>query len=194
MTILQHRLSVIRCLRIPAFAICLSFIACEKVDISELTDNNQTVPSSPATPPLAVGRGTQEVPYTVDQVLNNELPAESCWVIGYVVGSTYRTMSGASFDKEAGYTSNILLSSDSTCCSKERCIPIELPTAAIQHAIGLPHNQPYHRQCAMIQGTPNLYFSTRGIRKTSSAYWLPHFDISTIAPPPIPWDEVEREY
>lgn len=176
--------------------IVLLSTACEKVDLSEFnngdTPGNHSVVSSNL--PASVGEGTQDAPYTVDQIIDGDLPAESLWLIGYVVGSTYRTLSNASFTIPTTYTSNILLSFDSACTSVERCIPVELSTTALQKAVGLASNSERHRQCAMVQGIPNRYFSTNGIRNVSAAYWLPGFDISTIDPRPTPWEETEEEY
>ena len=188
--IVRNCCQTIRNIRFWVLAASFSFAACEKVDISEFVD------SEPASPilPVALGKGTQERPYVVEQIMEDTVPPENCWVIGYVVGSTYRTMDGASFMSQSAYAGNVLLSSDSTCKDKAGCIPIELSTSAMQKAVNLLHNAKYHRQCVMVQGVPGRYFNVNGVRNIQSAYWLLDFDISDINSFPVPWEEVEFLY
>lgn len=170
-------------------AFCLLSVAgCEKIDLEEEGGGGEPVLAQ--TLPQRSGEGTQESPLMVEQVINSDtLSSRYYWVIGYVVGSTYRTMNNAVFEATTTYDSNILLASDSTCTSVDRCIPVELKSSKIQQIASLPNNPGRHRQCIMVQGQYGRYFNRPGLRETRAAYWLPGFDISTIVTAPIQWNE-----
>ena len=166
----------------------LSVTGCEKIDLEKEGGGGEPVVAQ--TLPLRSGEGTQESPLMVEQVIESDtLSARYYWVIGYVVGSTYRTMGNAVFEATTTYDSNILLASDSTCTSVDRCIPVELKSTKIRQIASLPSNPGLHRQCIMVQGQYGRYFSRPGLRETRSAYWLPGFDISSIVTAPIQWNE-----
>ena len=164
--------------------ICL-LCGCEKIDIDEL-DNSST----DYVVPTSLGLGTQNSPYTIEQILTEEVPTDMSWFIGYVVGSTYSTMKNALFKAETTYTSNILLSSDSTCQSIDNCIPIELSTSSIQKKLSLPYNSEYFHHCVMVKGQMLKYFRTNGVRNVEVGYWLPSLDLSTLKnATPADWQE-----
>jgi len=177
------------------FAVLLPFLlcCCEKVDFGE---ENGALPSKiEEKKPLSVGQGTQESPYTVGQVLQGGLPTGLNWFVGYVVGSTYKTMANCLFEGETTYTSNILLSADSLCQSSEECIPVELKSTTLQKSLSLCYNSVHFRQCVMLQGRVGVYFRCNGIRELGAGYWLDGFDISFLpATSPIEWEEREEEY
>ena len=171
-------------------------VGCEKVDIEAEKDKTKETPVAPSVLPTASGKGTQDAPFLVEQVINGEEDMESQlkWYIGYVVGSTYRTMQHPLFKAETSYTSNILLSSDPQCERPERCIPVELRTVALQKAFSLHHNSNRFRQCIVLQGHPSQYFLTNGLRDIQTGYWLPDFDLSTIKTAPSEWEERSETY
>ena len=171
-------------------------VACEKVDIEAEKDKTKETPVAPSVLPTASGKGTQDAPFLVEQIINGEEDMESQlkWYIGYVVGSTYRTMQNPCFEAETSYTSNILLSSDPQCERPERCIPVELRTAALQKAFSLHHNSNRFRQCIVLQGHSSMYFLTNGLRDIQTGYWLPDFDLSTIKTAPSEWEERSETY
>ncbi|MDE5787860.1 MAG: hypothetical protein K2H79_04875 [Bacteroidaceae bacterium] len=169
--------------------------ACEKVDIEAEKDKTKEMPVAPSVLPTASGKGTQDAPFLVEQVINGENTGSYLmWYIGYVVGSTYRTMQNPCFEAETSYTSNILLSSDPQCKRPERCIPVELRTVALQKAFSLHHNSNRFRQCIVLQGHSSMYFLTNGLRDIQTGYWLPDFDLSTIKTAPSEWEERSETY
>lgn len=169
--------------------------ACEKVDIEAEKDKTQESPVGTPVLPTASGEGTQDAPFLVEQVINGkDTETQLKWYIGYVVGSTYRTMQQARFVAESSYTSNILLSSDPQCERPERCIPVELRTVALQKAFSLHHNSNRFRQCIVLQGRSSQYFLTNGLRDIQTGYWLPDFDLSTIKTAPSEWEERSETY
>ncbi len=178
--------------------ILLAFLVlagCEKIDFDEESGGTENSSATTHIIPTTSGTGSQYSPLLPEQVINgNGLSNQNYWVIGYVVGSTYRTMSNAQFEAETTNKSNILLSSDSTCTSAERCIPVELSSTSVVEALSLYQNPDRFRQCVMVQGVFGRYFSRNGIRSTLSGYWLPGFDISGIKTTPTEWQELNVEY
>lgn len=97
--------------RILPYVFLLLAVACEKVDLTKEETTGGNVEWSG--PPVGTGEGTAQKPYTVEEI--QTLPmgeTGQCWVIGYVVGATYRSMNEAMFTSATSYTSNILLSAD----------------------------------------------------------------------------------
>ncbi len=173
-----------------ALALCL-LSACEKVDVEAEKEN----PDVEQLRPTSLGEGVQSSPYTVSQIIEGKATTGSTvWVIGYAVGSTYRTMSNALFTAETSYTSNILLANNSSCNATESCIAVELSTTAIQQALSLAYNPNHHRHCIMVCGQASRYFSQPGIRNVKDGYWLPNFDPSALNSSPTEWDEHEEQY
>lgn len=173
--------------------------ACEKVTLVEEEEEEKvkqsTLPGIEPIEPRSVGLGTQYAPFTVEQVLKAEnLNSILSWFVGYVVGSTYSTMDNAIFEAETSYESNILLSSDSMCTDREKCIPVELKTATLQKQFSLHYNSSQFRQCIVLQGRANQYFRVNGIRDVRQGYWLPHFSLKTINPDPANWEDRDFTY
>lgn len=170
--------------------LCLT-AGCEKFD-PEPEEEKETAEH---VVPTSLGRGTQTSPYTISQVIaGDSVTTKVSWFIGYVVGSTYSTMQNAVFDAETSYTSNILVSSDSTCEEISLCVPVELSTVSLQKAFSLHYNSKRFRQCIMVNGRFGQYFRTNGIRDVQTCYWLPGFDISTIKTAPTEWQERDERY
>ena len=173
-----------------SFAFCILY-ACEKVDV-DAEDNTTDVAS---VRPTSLGEGTQSSPYTVPQIINEQISTgNTVWVIGYAVGSTYRSMSNALFAAETTYTSNILLAESPSCTNTSACIAIELTTTAIQQSLSLAYHPQGYRQCIVVCGQIGRYFGQPGIRNTKSGYWLPDFDTSVLDPSPTEWDEQDMQY
>lgn len=170
-----------------AASLCL-ISACEKIDLEEENGDSDAEHIVPHT----VGMGTQEAPYTVEQVINGGLRTTVNWFIGYVVGSTYNTMDNCVFEEETSYTSNILLSDNPYCESADECIPIELKSATLQKKFSLYYNSGNFRQCVILLGRFGQYFRRNGIRDLRDGYWLPGFDYHDILP--TDWEEIENKY
>ena len=169
-------------------ALCL-LQSCEKVDVDVSPTGNDNTDYS-ATPPTALGDGTQESPYTPDQVIAGEMDGKLHWFIGYVVGSTYTSIDNAIFEAETINKSNILISLDKYCESPENAVPVDLKTATLQQQFSLLYNPERFRQCIMIRGRFGKYFRTNGIREIVGGYWLPGFYI----PRPEEWENENKTY
>ena len=176
---------------IVATSLCL-LSACEKIDLEKEEGGNDGVVH---TVPTRTGEGTQEAPYTVGQVLYGETPiAQEAWVIGYLVGSTYRTMANAIYAAQTTYSGNILLSYDSLCNSADKCIAVELTSKTMQERLSLASDSTRFRKCVVVNGTLGRYFTRLGLREAITGYLLPNTDLQIIDPQPTEWDETEEKY
>jgi len=173
-----------------AASLCL-ISACEKIDLEEENGDSDAEHIVPHT----VGMGTQEAPYTVRQLLQGDiLTAQEAWVIGYIVGSTYRSMSNAIFAGRTTYTGNILISYDSLCSSENKCIAVELASTSIQKRLSLASDSTHYRKCVAVNGTIGRYFNRVGLREAKEGYLLPGIDLQAIDPRPTDWEEIENKY
>lgn len=174
--------------RILPFVFLMLAVSCEKVDLSK--DEAAASDIEWSGPPTGTGEGTAQKPYTVKDIQTLSLAeAGQCWVIGYVVGATYRSLNEAMFTPTTSYTSNILLSGDSLCSDTRNCIPVELSSKKMQKSFALPQNPSGFRQCAVFHGTAARYFSKNGLRDIDAGHWLYGFDIQTVCPTPQVWGD-----
>ena len=167
-------------------------VSCEKIDINE--DDSSAGTSSTdginQIRPTSLGNGTQESPFSPDHILLGQVPSDTtCWFIGYVVGSTFRSMDNANFTSETTYTANVLISSNPTCDTISLCVPVEITSASVRKVLSLADNPDRFQQCAMIYATTERYLNRQGLRKVTSAYWLPDFSIRNIDSSPEQWKE-----
>ncbi|MGN1255962.1 MAG: DUF6359 domain-containing protein [Bacteroidaceae bacterium] len=168
-------------------SIALLSSSCQKQVLEDEDDGRE----SPAHVfPRGTGEGTFEFPFTVKDVQEGTAAGASgqVWVIGYVVGSAYRSLDNASFSLENASSSSLLLSSDSLCTDVTHCIPVELSSTKWQSQFALPSNPSGYHQCVMFMGTPALYYRKNGLRSLSEGHWLYGFDISSISREPQEWE------
>ncbi len=175
------------------FPTLFSLLACEKISLDADVDGST---SSAYVVPVGHGLGTQECPLTPKELIAGVVPqtVSECWVMGYAVGSTYRTLNNAVFDVPTTYSSNILLSYDSLCTDVSECVAVELTTNAMKEKFSLCYYPDGHRQFVVLCGTYGTYFSKTGLKKATQGYWIQPFDISTIASLPEEWEDVEIEF
>ncbi len=182
--------------RLLAFALSLTLLcACESYSLDDLDSASGTSSSgasSSSLEPTSHGLGTQQSPLTPDDMLEGIAPESSteCWVMGYVVGSTYRSMSNAVFGTPTSYTSNILLACDSLCRDASQCIAAELTKTSAQNSFSLCLHPEGVRQFVVLRGTYGAYFSRAGIRAVSEGYWLPGFDLAGIPSASQGWGDI----
>ena len=162
---------------------------CEKYDFTD--EGGSGKDSEELTPPTDTGKGTAEAPYTVEDMMTLEAAQSggACWVIGYVVGATYRTMNNAEFTSATDYSANILLAGDSLCTDSRSCLPVELSSTSLQKKFALPYMPQGFRQCVVFCGKPARYFNVNGLRNISTGHWLWGFDIQQIHPTPEEWND-----
>lgn len=167
---------------------CVLVCSCQKIE-TEQTDISESVPIISI---YGTGEGTIQRPFTPNDIIegkydNAETPV---WVIGYVVGATYRTMNNAIFSDTTQYSSNILISLDSTCTRTDNCVPVELSNQKLQTSYSLPSYPMGFRKCLLIHGKPKAYFNKNGLRNIDEGHWMSGFDIATINPDIQKWDTI----
>lgn len=170
---------------LPYLIILSCACACENIDLSSANTEGGEGTSSgtvAAELPKSTGRGTQASPYTVADFLQLDHNTGDIWVMGYAVAATYNQWANMEFDRNTSFKTNIILSDDSLCSSKESgmLIPVELSSAKYQKAFSIYHNPDLYRQCVVLKARRSMYFGHPGLRSVSEGYWLPAFDISSL--------------
>lgn len=157
------------------------FLACEKADFTKPADNAGDMSN-----PIGVGAGTKERPYTVSQFRGSDVVG-ACWVIGYVVGSTYSSWNNAVFAAQTTFSNNVILSDDSDCDSADGCIAISLPSK-LQPSFSLADNPERYRSLVMFYGTKGQYLSRTGMLGVTQGAWVsPNFSLD-FSTDPQPWE------
>lgn len=154
------------------FSISLLCCSCEKIDLTNNSEDSNVPEALPY--PEKTGCGIKSCPYTVNDILCMEpySEGEDCWVIGYVVGATYRSMSNAEFSPFTTYNTNILLSDNLLCTDVDECIPVELKTAKQKEAYSIPANQLHIGRYLLINATLSTYFHVKGLRDIHTGLWI----------------------
>lgn len=169
--------------------ILLTLSACQSIDLSEVGEEGGSSPTIEQLP-IGVGEGTAQRPWTVTQLLGNEIQnGLEGWVIGYAVGAAYQTLSSVEFSSGTSYDPNVFLSADSLCMTTARCVPVELTSNKMRQACAIPYNRSHFRQCLMVHGKVSGYFRMVGIRSVDAAQWCDGFDIQLIDPQPEEWQD-----
>ena len=140
--------------------------------------------------PVGFGEGTAERPFTVADVQQGRAAASQApvWVIGYAVGSAYRSLDNATFSPSAASSSSLLLSADSACTQVSRCIPVELGSVKWQRQFALSQYPAGFRQCVMLRGVPSKYYNKNGLRSLSAGRWFLGLDLSCVSRDPQEWE------
>lgn len=167
-------------------AALLFFSSCQSIDVAEEGEEAD----EPVVQPVGVGDGTSLRPWTVGQVLSDDVKSGTeGWLIGYVVGAAYQALSNAEFSATTDYEPNVLLSADSLCTTVTRCVPVELTSSKMRQACAIPYNRSHFRHCLMVRGRIGTYFRARGFRSVDVAKWWDGLDLSRLDPHPQQWGD-----
>ncbi|MDE5971184.1 MAG: hypothetical protein K2G94_00380, partial [Muribaculaceae bacterium] len=139
--------------------------------VTEYTiDGGGNTPVDPD-PVETVGKGTEESPYTVADVVLLNNPATKAWVKGYIVGSaagksadSFTTATG----EEASGT-NVFIAATATESDYTKCLPVQLPAGEVREALNLQANPGNLGKSVTIYGSLEKYFGQNGV-KTVTAY------------------------
>lgn len=161
---------------ILGLAIQTGFTSCEKVEFPE-TGQGGTGASGLPEDTLVVdgtGEGSMNAPATVADVLErtDEFLGTSCWVAGYIVGYTERTMKNAAFTADGAVQSNILLADVPWEQEAENCVPVELKTDKWKEKLSLAHCPDNLGKRVGVHGLIKTYFSVPGVRSMDQSYWM----------------------
>lgn len=175
-----------------AILLLLLCYGCQKYEWDEPEAEEE---QTPVIYPIGHGRGTQQYPLTVaDMQAGKAAEGQPCWVMGYAVGSTYRTMKNALFSVPTTWAQNILLSDDSLCADVADCIPIQLSTQHAKDNFSLVAHADMHAQAVVLYGVAGTYFRQLGLRQVIGGYWLPGFDLNQINIQPTYWEEFDKHF
>lgn len=157
------------------FALLAGWLSCEKVTFPEPDPEGQDTEQPEDTLVLEdAGEGSLQAPATVNDLLlrPGDFLGRACWVAGYIVGYTERTMKNASFMAEGAVQSNILLADDPGEMEPDFCVPVELKTDKWKTALSLAHQPENLGKRVAVHGLVKTYFSVTGVRSMESFRWL----------------------
>jgi hypothetical protein len=159
-------------------------------------------PEEPTLPEGLVGEGTEENPFTIEDViaLNNEFKGPyyvKAYIVGHALGQAFAEGLDieAPFEAEAGKTqgTNIAVASSMTA-EVANIIPVQLPAGELRNAFNLVENPNMHGAEVLIHGSLEKYFKLTGIKSPSSIVVLSQNQ--TIAPTNATWagDQINGYY
>lgn len=160
---------------IGAFILITGWAGCERVTFPEEEHTGgQTGQPEDTLVIDSTGEGSLSSPATVMDVIEHEeeFMGFSCWVTGYIVGYTERTMKNASFTTEGAVQSNILLAQYPWITDVDSCVPVELKTDRWKQSLSLAHSPENLGKRIVVHGLVNTYFSVVGIRSIDDSRWL----------------------
>lgn len=111
------------------------------------------------------GRGTQEYPLSVADVQILDNPADTAWVMGYIVGS----VDNGAIETTPKQATNIALSDTKTLPENGIFVPVQLPKGNIRTTLNVVDNAENIGKMVKIKGALETYFQMPGI-KGASAY------------------------
>lgn len=171
----------------------MTLTACEHINLDDeddrpaITEEEVTDPIDDVSMPTDTGCGTIDAPYTIGQFNEHydELAGQTVWVIGYAVGTAYKSMSNATFQGPFQYETNILLSDDCDLDTEgfqqdpNACIPVELKTTKQKRELSLQQNPDMHRECLLIQAMAMTYLKHNALRSIANYHWFRDCEIPT---------------
>lgn len=113
-----------------------------------------------ATVNVLSGKGTKESPLSVAdlQIINN--PADTAWVMGYIVGS----IKNNKVEDSPTQPTNIALSDTKTLAEDAVFAPVQLPKGEIRTALNVVDNAENIGKKVKIQGALEAYFQKPGVK------------------------------
>jgi len=121
-----------------------------------------------ATVVVCEGEGTEEKPYTVNDVIKLANPAISAWVEGYIVGVMKNNELSTD---DLSVNSNLALGA--TADATENIVPVALPSSTtIRTDLNLVDNSGNLGKKVAVYGLLDTYFSTTGVKNTSNYKWV----------------------
>ena len=145
-------------------------------------------PEEPTLPEGLVGEGTEENPFTIEDViaLNNEFKGPyyvKAYIVGHALGQAFAEGLDieAPFEAEAGKTqgTNIAVASSMTA-EVANIIPVQLPAGELRNAFNLVENPNMHGAEVLIHGSLEKYFKLTGIKSPSSIVVLSQNQTSAV--------------
>lgn len=158
----------------------VSFVGIGKTEISAAFEGNEEYEAQTVSYTLILvdpnaGNGTEEKPYSVEELRNIDLSKEvsNIYVVGYIVGSLANgSKNNAIFGAEGAVNTNLIIADSADETSVDNCASIQLPNNDIRTALNLKDNPDNIGRKVMIGGTGKVYCSLNGINPSSSYKFL----------------------
>lgn len=159
-----------------ALALLAGWTACEKVNFPQDLSDADTggAGTGEVLDTDSTGMGTASAPAVVEDLKKRETDflGRSCWVMGYIVGYTERTMKNATFTAEGAVQSNVLLADSPREREPGNCVPVELKTDKWKKQLSLAYKPENLGKKVAVHGLINKYFSVAGVRDMDDFAWV----------------------
>ncbi len=120
-------------------------------------------------PGTVTGDGTEDKPYTVDDVKGGATGSDK-WVTGYIVGWVDGQVlsTGAKFNNEATAKSNLLIAPTADETDVNKCIPIQLVSGTdARNNLNLADNKGVYKKEVKVKGSLENYFGVPAVKNVS---------------------------
>jgi len=127
---------------------------------------------NPGTTDPATGKGSEDEPYSVADVINSTTDSSGVWVEGYVVG----WIEGMKYNEGAHFSSTVSAEFTNTNCiigasadvtDASKCIPAGIKAGDTRDILGLGKNPAIYKKHVKVYGNITKYFGIRGIKDIS---------------------------
>lgn len=114
------------------------------------------------------GDGSQNAPYSANQVIAGTGAGTSAWITGYIVGSS-NGMSASDFTPGAANASgtNIFIANSPDETDYTKTVPVQLPAGAVRTALNLQSNPGLVGAKVSLYGSLEKYFGQNGIKSVT---------------------------
>lgn len=127
---------------------------------------NQGGGDEPVTPPTG---GTEDQPYTIDQLLALNNSGATVWVEGYIVGFVSgASYAGATLGTEKASGTNVLIAASASETDLTKCVPVQLASGTVRSSVNLKDNPANLHRKIKLQGTASLFCGVAGLRSASA--------------------------
>ena len=119
------------------------------------------------------GDGSEESPFSSNQVIEGTANRTGVWVSGYIVGwiDGKSLSDGAKFDNAATVASNLLIAASIDETDYTKCVPLQLPIGSVRDGLNLQANPGNYKKLVSVKGDIQTYFGVNGV-KTITEYKL----------------------
>lgn len=135
--------------------------------------SGSTTPDEPDTPePDPTGKGTEDNPYTIADVMASTTDATGVWVEAYVVGwvDGMNWLSGASFNNtpsDSYANTNCILADSADVTTTDSAVPAGIKAGSTRDTLGLKNNPDIYKKHVRVYGDVTKYYGIRGVKNIS---------------------------
>ncbi len=158
---------------------CIDDVAFGRKQVAMGGGETPDTPDTPDTPAEVTGKGTQDSPYTAnDVILLNNTAKGPFYVKAYIVGQVNGTNvsestieTAAPFTPASGktYNTNLLIASNPDETDVAKMVPVQLPSGELRTSLNLPENEGMNKKEILLYGNLEAYFKIPGVKSPSYA-------------------------